>query len=138
MRVGAVVEIAPDCTGALPADMIAEAYLASRSSPIALVLDPLVRRTDVDAVLDPVVAANRERRYGVVYLDAADERGVRGAVDRAKVTVALTDGFRDRCAARGISCVPWSIALARLAAADDARQVPLQYLPAAQIEQLVR
>ena len=138
MRVGAVVEIAPDRAGSLPADMIAEAYLASRSAAIALVLDPRVRRSDVDALLDPVVAANPGSRQGVLYIDAADERGVRAAVDRAKVAVALTDGFRDHCAERGISCVSWSAALARLGAADGAPHAPLAYRSAIPLEQAAR
>lgn len=110
MRIGAVIEIAPDAAGALPAELITEAYRASRSAPIAFALNPRIRRADVDCILDPVVAENCGNVHGVLYLDHHDDRMISAALMRADFVVATTDDFRARCEATGVASVSWPAA----------------------------
>jgi hypothetical protein len=122
MRIGAVIEIAPDATGALPVDLITEAYRASRAAAIAFVLDPLVRRPAVDRVLDPVVAEDCGNVHGVLYLDQSDDQTITAAITRAEFVVAMSDGFRSRCESRGVQSVAWPAARARFSGLSERRR----------------
>ncbi len=122
MRIGAVIEIAPDTAGALPADLITEAYRASRAAPIAFVLDPRIRRADVDCILDPVVAENCGNVHGVLYLDEHDEHTVSAALRRADFVVAMTDEFRGRCHAQGVTSTSWPAAQSQFGTLTERRR----------------
>jgi hypothetical protein len=122
MRIGAVIEIALDEAGALPEELITEAYRASRAAAIAFVLDPLVWRPAVDRILDPVVAENCGNVHGVLYLDESDDQTIAAAISRAEFVVAMTDEFRARCESRGVSSVAWPAARSMFSGLSDRRR----------------
>lgn len=122
--VGALVEIALDSDGELPRDLIATAYIASRAITVGFVLDAGVTREEVDRVLDPLVATTCGSVRGVRYLDHNDDRGVLAAIGRARFVVAVTRGFRERCARSGIASLEWPAALSEFENSAPQRTSP--------------
>lgn len=103
MQIAAVLEIAPDSSGALPAGLLAAAYGASSVGYVMLVLRGVSPQA-VDRVLDPLVSSSRNWRLsGVVYVDARDEQFVCSAAKRARIVVASSDEFRAQLDAREIA-----------------------------------
>ena len=58
MRIAAVLEIAPESSGALPTGLLAAAYRASSVGYVMLVLRGVSPQA-VDRVLDPLVSSSR-------------------------------------------------------------------------------
>lgn len=103
MRIAAVLEIAPESSGALPTGLLAAAYRASSVGYVMLVLRGVSPQA-VDRVLDPLVSSNRTWHLnGVVYVDARDEQFVCSAAKRARIVVASSDEFRAQLDAREIA-----------------------------------
>jgi hypothetical protein len=114
MRIAAVLEIAPDSSGALPTGLLAAAYRASSVGYVMLVLRGVSPQA-VDRVLDPFVSSSRTWRLnGVVYADARDEQFVCSAAKRARVVVASSDEFRAQLDAREIPYADLRSAMERL------------------------
>lgn len=128
MKIGAVVEVAPDHTGALPDDLIMEAYRASASVVIALVLDSRVPRAEVDRILDPIVAESRGKVHGVLYLEQDDESIIEHAIDRAEFVIASSDAFRASCAGRGVGSLGWPAARSRFQSLAERRGPAMPFL----------
>ena len=105
-----MVEIALDA-GRLPVDLIADAYLASRTTTIGFVLGEGVVRDQVDAVLDPLVATTCSTVRGVLYLDYRDRLAVLTAIRQARIVVAATQRFGEQCARAGVVSLDWTTAL---------------------------
>lgn len=102
MRIAAVLEIAPESSGALPTGLLAAAYRASSVGYVMLVLRGVSPQA-VDRVLDPLVSSSRTWHLnGVVYVDARDEQFVCSAAKRARIVVACSDVFRAQLEAREI------------------------------------
>jgi hypothetical protein len=103
MRIAAVLEIAPESSGALPTGLLAAAYRASSVGYVMLVLRGVSPQA-VDRVLDPLVSSSRTWHLnGVVYVDARDEQFVCSAAKRARIVVASSDEFRAQLDAREIA-----------------------------------
>ena len=114
MRIAAVLEIAPESTGALPTGLLAAAYRASSVGYVMLVLRGVSAQA-VDRVLDPLVSSSRHWRLnGVVYVDARDEQFVCSAAKRARIVVASSDEFRAQLDAREIPYADLRSAMERL------------------------
>lgn len=114
MRIAAVLEIAPEPSGALPTGLLAAAYRASSVGYVILVLRG-VSPQSVDRVLDPLVASSRNWRLnGVVYVDACDEQFVCSAAKRARIVVAWSDELRAQLDAREIPYADLQTAMERL------------------------
>ncbi|HJU69413.1 MAG TPA: hypothetical protein VJ650_14325 [Gemmatimonadaceae bacterium] len=106
MRIAAVLEIAPESSGALPTGLLAAAYRASSVGYVMLALRGVSPQM-VDRVLDPLVSSSRNWRLnGVVYVDARDEQFVCSAAQRARVVVPCSDEFRAQLDAREIAYAP--------------------------------
>jgi hypothetical protein len=105
MQIAAVLEIAPESSGALPTGLLSAAYRASSVGYVVLVLRGISPQA-VDRILDPLVSASRHWRLnGVIYVDGHDEQFVCSAAKRARVVVAWSDEFRAQLDARGVSYV---------------------------------
>ena len=118
MLIAAVLEIAPESSGALPTGLLAAAYRASSVGYVMLVLRGVSPQA-VDRVLDPLVSSSRNWRLnGVVYLDARDEQFVCSAAKRARVVVAWSDEFRAQLDARAIPYTDVRSAMERLSELD--------------------
>lgn len=103
MRIAAVLEIAPESSGALPTGLLAAAYRASSVGYVMLVLRGVSPQA-VDRILDPLVSSSRTWHLnGVVYVDARDEQFVCSAAKRARIVVASSDEFRAQLDAREIA-----------------------------------
>jgi hypothetical protein len=114
MVIAAVLEIAPESSGALPTGLLAAAYRASSVGYVMLVLRGVSPQA-VDRVLDPLVSSSRTWRLnGVVYVDAHDEQFVCSSAKRARVVVALSDEFRAQLDAREIPYADLRSAIERL------------------------
>lgn len=114
MQIAAVLEIAPESSGALPIGLLAAAYRASSVGYVMLALRGVSPQA-VDRVLDPFVSSSRTWRLnGVVYADARDEQFVCSAAKHARIVVAWSDEFRAQLDAREISYVDVRSALERL------------------------
>lgn len=100
-RLAAVVEISRRADGQLPDERIAAAYRCSRENAVLLVLNG-VTSTEVDRVLDPVVAASGLDMYGVVYASLSSEDQIMDAAIKASGVFATTEQFRIRLSERGI------------------------------------
>ena len=118
MLIAAVLEIAPESSGALPTGLLGAAYRASSVGYVMLVLRGVSPQA-VDRVLDPLVSSTRNWRLnGVVYLDARDEQFVCSAAKRARVVVAWSDEFRAQLDAREIPYTDVRSAMERLSELD--------------------
>jgi hypothetical protein len=114
MRIAAVLEIAPESTGALPTSLLGAAYRASAMGYIMLALRGVSPQA-VDRILDPLVSASRNWRLnGVVYVDAQDEQFICSAARRARIVMASSDGLRARFDEQGIPHVDARGAIERL------------------------
>jgi hypothetical protein len=114
MQIAAVLEIAPESTGALPTGLLAAAYRASSVGYVMLVLRGVSPQA-VDRILDPLVSSSRTWRLnGVVYVDARDEQFVCSAAKRARIVVASSDELRATFEARQIPFVDVRSAVERL------------------------
>jgi hypothetical protein len=114
MRIAAVLEIAPESSGALPIGLLAAAYRASSVGYVMLVLRGVSPQA-VDRVLDPFVSSSRSwRPNGVVYADARDEQLVCSAAKRARIVVAWSDEFRAQLDAQEIPYTDLRNAIERL------------------------
>jgi hypothetical protein len=114
MQIAAVLEIAPESSGALPTALLAAAYRASSVGYVMLALRGVSPQA-VDRVLDPLVSASRNWRLnGVVYVDAHDEQFVCSAAKRARIVVAWTAEFRAQLDAREIPYADLRSAIERL------------------------
>ncbi len=114
MRIAAVLEIAPESSGALPTGLLAAAYRASSVGYVILVLRGVSPQA-VDRVLDPFVSSSPNWRLnGVVYVDARDEQFVCSTAKRARIVVASSDEFRAQLDAREIPYADLRCAMERL------------------------
>jgi hypothetical protein len=102
MRIGVVVEIAPNHSGELPITLIDAAYRASHDAVIMLVLRPDLCR-GVDRVLDPIVRAAGVDMKGLVYADLDDSDTVLRATREASLVIAGSSRFRTMLAERGVT-----------------------------------
>jgi hypothetical protein len=131
MRIAAVLEIAPESSGALPTGLLAAAYRASSVGYVMLVLRGVSPQA-VDRVLDPLVSSSRNWRLnGVIYVDARDEQFVCAAAKRARIVVAWTDEFRAQLDAREIAYADVRSAIERLSELE--RGVGVTIPPAAPV-----
>ena len=99
-----IVEVVPASTGELPVSLISEAYRASRSGHVTLVLHGTTPAA-VDRVLDPVVMDCRRDVRGVSYVSAMDSAAVAAAAGTARFAVGSTDDFRALVATHGASWI---------------------------------
>ena len=125
MRIAAVLEIAPESSGALPTGLLAAAYRASSVGYVMLVLRGVSPQA-VDRVLDPLVSSSRTWHLnGVVYVDARDEQFVCSAAKRARIVVASSDEFRAQLDAREIAYDDPRSAMERLSELQRGIGVPI-------------
>ena len=89
----AVVEIAANSLGRLPAAMLEKLYRASEKGVIILVLNDTGYEA-VDKVLDDVVASLPHSIPGVRYVDSTDDDGIRRACGSAPLVFWQTNAFR--------------------------------------------
>lgn len=108
MRSRAVIEIIPDLDGQLPAQLIMEAYRASRRGTIIFILRD-VTPSAVDLILDDLVPNMSLSLPGVEYVDADNELSVLEAILSAEVIFAATARFRDFIANSKVCCAVWSV-----------------------------
>jgi hypothetical protein len=101
MRIGIVVEIAPNHSGELPIDLIDASYRASHGAVIMLVLRPDLCR-GVDRVLDPIVRAAGVDVKGLVYADLDDFGTVLRGTREASLVIAGSSRFRAMLAESGV------------------------------------
>ena len=116
MRFVAILEIEAPSSKEIDSDLLRAAYTASRSGPVALLLQPGGDRV-VDRELDSIVAAN-PRLHGVRYGRVSDA-SVWAAVSPATVVVASSPDAQRQAAKIGVGCLDPSAgleALARLSA----------------------
>lgn len=131
MQIAAVLEIAPESSGALPAGLLAAAYRASSVGYVMLVLRGVSPQA-VDRVLDPLVSSSRNWRLnGVVYVDGRDEQFLCSAAKRARIVVPCSEEFRAQLDAREIPYADLRTALERLSELE--RGIGVAIPPAAPI-----
>ncbi len=97
MRPLAVVEIARDVRGELPAAMLERLYRVSVTGVVFLVLTKIGYEA-VDEALDDIVAHMPRDIPGVRYLERADRRAIAGACREAPVVFWKTEDFRAEAA----------------------------------------
>lgn len=98
MRPLAVVEIAANARGEVPAEMLERLYRVSATGVVVLVLTEIGYET-VDKALDDLVASMPHDIPGVRYLERADHRAIAGACRKAPVIFWKTENFRAEAAA---------------------------------------
>jgi hypothetical protein len=101
LPVSTLVEIGRGPDGQVPASLLSAAYQASSASHVMLVLNS-VSPTEIDSVLDPVVAKHGHMHRGLVYATLQDEAAVLSVAARAVRVFAATDDFRAKLASEGI------------------------------------
>ena len=115
MQIAAVLEISPDSSGAVPAALLGAAYRASAVGYVVLVLRGVTPQS-VDRALDPLVSSSRNWRLnGVIYADAADEKWLCSAAQRAQVVMVSSDQLRAAFLAKNIPHLDSLHAIERLA-----------------------
>ena len=119
MNIGAVIEVCRLPNGELPSQLLAAAYVASRTAPVVFVRD---RRDSaaLDRALDRVVEAHSLAVHGVVYLDSEDDQRIGEALARTEIVVAASERFRSRLPAVGAAALSPDEALSKLAALEPA------------------
>jgi hypothetical protein len=100
-RFAAVLEIGREANGTIQSQRIAQAYRASRSASVMLVLNR-VSRSEVDDVLDKVVSSYRLDIPGVLYVDLDDDATVLSVASRAPMIFASSDEFCAKLDSLGI------------------------------------
>jgi hypothetical protein len=101
-QISTLLEIRRSAGGEIPEALISAAYLASASATVMLVLDS-VSPSEVDAVLDPVVAGAGRYHRGVVYANARDDAAILNVAAAASRVFAASPAFRAKLASRGIA-----------------------------------
>jgi len=96
-----ILEISRQADGSIPTDLVSAAYLASRTRPVGLILSA-VSPTEIDRVLDPIVATAGKDLRGVVYVDGSDDAAVLEAAVSASRIFAGTAELRAKLTSRGI------------------------------------
>ena len=92
-RIRAVVEIVPGPDGKPPADVLWQAYSASRSGVIVLALNG-VTAAAVDRVMDGIVPHFPLNIPGVLYLDAENKPLLSWVLNNTDMVFGQTDQFR--------------------------------------------
>lgn len=98
MRPLAVVEIAANARGEVPAEMLERLYRVSATGVVVLVLTDIGYEV-VDEALDDLVARMPHDIPGVRYLERADRQAIAGACRKAPVVFWKTPNFRAEAAA---------------------------------------
>ena len=98
MRPLAVVEIARDVRGEVPAAMLERLYRVSVTGVVFLVLTKIGYEA-VDKALDDIVAHMPRDIPGVRYLERADRQAIADACSKAPVVFWNTEDFRAEAAA---------------------------------------
>jgi hypothetical protein len=109
--------------GQVPAALISTAYQASRAAPVMLILDT-VSPSEVDNLLDPVVAEHGRTHRGLMYAKMQDEAAVLSVAATASRVFAATDEFRAKLASNGIRCEDVAAAEQALRAEAEQQAVP--------------
>ena len=92
-RIRAVVEIVPGLGGKPPADVLWQAYSASRSGVIVLALNG-VKPAAVDRIMDGIVPHFPLNIPGVLYLDAENKPLLAWVLNNTDMVFSQTDLFR--------------------------------------------
>lgn len=112
-HLAAIVEVMRDPEGSLPVELIRQAYCASRSGRVVLVLNGVSPQA-IDRVLDEVVAKAGEV-HGVLYCDPQQAMTLVSELAVQGLAVASTEPLRNLLATRHVRIVPTSEALDLLA-----------------------
>lgn len=118
----AIVEVMADSGGSLPVSLIHQAYRASRSGPIALVLNGVSPQA-IDRVLDDVVATAGEV-HGLLYCNPQRAMALASRLAAQGLAVASTEPLRNVLASRHARLVPPAEALRLLATLSADRDRP--------------
>lgn len=94
----AVVEIAANARGEVPAAMLERLYRVSATGVVVLVLTEIGYET-VDKALDDLVARMPHDIPGVRYFERTDRRAVESACRKAPAVFWKTEGFRSEASA---------------------------------------
>lgn len=109
----AIVEVTVDSDGVLPVELIRRAYCASRSGPVALVLNGVSPQA-VDRVLDEVVTG-AGNVHGVLYCDPQKVMTVVSHLEVHGLAVVSTEALSTLLATRQARLLQTSEALRALA-----------------------
>ena len=101
-EVSAVLEIGRTSSGEIPASLISAAYRASRSTAIMFVLDS-VSPSEIDQILDPLVARSGPEVCGVLYVNKSDDAAVLTSAAIAARVFAGSPDLRAKLSSRGIA-----------------------------------